>query len=82
MFGVDLHSVTIANSYKLKVHNMHREWYQRPFKNILVKYAKGGGYNIRHDFKKLDCENYDYGRGNTRHVGIWCANRCRKQDEI
>lgn len=79
MCGVNPHNGTIAKSHREKVETVQREWEQKPFRNMVVRSAKGGGYEIRREYKKLNCSKCEHGRANARCIGKWCSKCCRAQ---
>ena len=58
---------------------VQRGWVKHPFRNMVVKAAKGGGYKIYCKFKKISCAKCEYGRANQRCIRKWCAKCCKKK---
>lgn len=82
MCGVSPHNGTIAKSHREKMETIQKsDWEQQPFRNMVAMAVSKGGYEIRREYKKLDCSKCEHGRANARCVGKWCAKCCRKQDE-
>ena len=59
---------------------VQRGWVKHPFRNMVVKAAKGGGYKIYCKFKKISCAKCEYGRANQRCIRKWCAKCCKKKE--